>query len=483
MAPPQSPVQPSCPPTPHPLEPVSLSTPITPSCQPTLLAVTCLITLLFTLTQTCAAPASYVDLIRAKKAGKPNIILFVVEDLGYGDLGCYGQQRIRTPHLDRLAGEGIRFQSWYTGNPAPQEGKWSILNGRMATPPAASTTKKPNASTLSLAILMQEAGYKTCALGVWSNNQSGSGQTPLSQGFDEWLGFPDSERAQNYYPAAIWRNERQQPIPANTNGQNGLYLPDLLNQAAVNFIRTYRQFPFFLYISSPMPRANRALAAISGNGMEIKEPHAYSTEDWPAPERNKAAMISHLDESVGKLMALLDEISLDRETLILFTSASGPHADGGVNPDFFHSSGPFQGHKNSLSEGGLRVPCIVRWKGHVPAGKVVTTPAAHWDILPTLADLTSSTNLPPHQGISLAPLLAGKPAPQRSLPLYWNTRTPTPQQALRIQHWKLLQLSPDLPFSLFDLNSDPSEKYNLASQHPQVIQQAKAFLSSDLAAE
>ncbi|MFM1945623.1 MAG: hypothetical protein RI897_4605, partial [Verrucomicrobiota bacterium] len=423
-----------------------------------------LLALLFTLSSSLAAPATYIDLVRAKKAGKPNIILFVAEDLGYGDLGCYGQPRIRTPHLDQLAGEGIRFQSWYTGSPSPQLGKASILTGHMANPPG--SDPKVDANGLSLGALMQEAGYKTCALGVWNTSQPASRQTPLNQGFDEWLGLLDSDRTQSYYPAMVWRNERQQSIPANTNGQKGLYLPDLLDQAAINFIRTYRQFPLFLYVSSPMPRANRALAAISGNGMEIKEPHAYSTEDWPAPERNKAAMISHLDESVGKLMALLDEISLDRETLILFTSASGPHADGGVHPDFFHSSGPFQGQKNSLHEGDLRVPCIIRWKGHVPAGKVLTTPAAHWDILPTLCSLTFTTNLPPHQGISLAPVLQGQTAPHRNLPLYWNTTTPNPQHALRIQNWKLLKPGNNQPFALYNLDSDPGEKYDLASQHP-----------------
>lgn len=466
-------------PLPKPSNPISLSKPANRYNCHTHSSVG-LLTLLLTLSTSLAAPATYIDLVRAKKAGKPNIILFVAEDLGYSDLGCYGQPRIRTPHLDRLAGEGIRFQSWYTGNPSPQLGKASILSGQMGNP----TGNDPiNANRTPLGTLMQEAGYKTCALGVWKTSQPGSRQTPLSQGFDEWLGLLDSDRAQNYYPAMVWRNERQQPIPANTNGQKGLYLPNLLDQAAVNFIRTYRQFPLFLYISSPMPRADRALAAITGNGMEIAEPHAYSAEDWPSPEKNKAAMISHLDQSVGKLMALLDEINLDRETLILFTSASGPHADGGVNPDFFRSSGPFQGQKNSLHEGGLRVPCIIRWKGHVPAGKVLTTPAAHWDILPTLCEITTLTNLPPTQGISLVPLLAGQSAPTRQLPLYWHTATPNPQQALRIQNWKLLQSAPELPFTLYNLDSDPGEKYDLASQHPEIIAQAESFLRSTKSSE
>jgi len=436
-----------------------------------------LVTAAFAITAT-AAPANYVQLMRAKAAGKPNLILVVAEDLGYGDLGCYGQQRIRTPHLDRLAGEGMRFTHWYAGSPVAVSSRAALLTGFHSGHGPLRQGQSPalNSGCLTVATLLQDAGYKTCALGVWGLGRPGSEGTPNAQGFEEWLGFLDANLAQEYYPAALWRNDRRQDLPANTSGGQGLYAPDLFTQAALNFIRANKKFPFFLYLATPLPRANTGLAKLTGNGMEVPTPHAYSNRAWPEPERNKAAMITRLDDAIGELLALLDELDLADETLVIVTSTSGPHADGGVNPEFFSSAGALNGRKGTLYEGGLRVPFIVRWKGHVPAGKVNSELGAHWDF-PATAATFAQTNFPVAAGgLSLSPTLLGDPQTNRHEQLYWEIHQPGFGQALRSDNWKIIRNQEPQSLELYDLDKDPRERHNVAAEHPKVLQKLQALL-------
>jgi arylsulfatase A-like enzyme len=425
-----------------------------------------------------AAPANFVQLMRAKAAGKPNLILIVAEDLGYGDLGCYGQQRIRTPNLDRMAGEGMRFTQWYAGSPDAVSSRAALLTG-YSRPLKDVENPTLDSKSLSVATLLQNAGYKTCALGVWGLGRAGTQGTPNARGFDEWLGFLDADRAQDYYPATLWRNDRRQDLPANTSGGQGLYAPDLLTKAALNFIVNYKKFPFFLYLATPLPRANGGLAKLTGNGMQVPTPHAYSNQEWPEPERNKAAMITRLDEATGEILDLLDELELADETLVIVTSASGPHADGGVNPEFFSSAGELRGLKDTLYEGGLRVPFIARWKGHVPAGKVSSRPGAHWDFPVTAAEV-AQTNFPaPTDGISVSPILQGDSGTNLHERFYWEIHHPHSGQALRSGNWKLIRNTETDALELYNLARDPRERHNVADEHPEVLGRLQSWLDEE----
>jgi arylsulfatase A-like enzyme len=429
---------------------------------------------------THAAPANYTQMMQAKKAGKPNIIFILADDLGYGDLGCYGQKRIRTPRLDRLAGEGTRFTHHYAGSTVCAPSRATLLTG-LHTGHArvrgnALVPLQPNDTTV--AQLLQTAGYRTCAIGKWGLGRERTSGHPNRQGFDEWLGYLDQTHAHDYYPPELWRNEQILTLPENANGQQGHYSHDLFTDAALRFIRNHQKFPFFLYLAYTIPHANTALGRLTGNGMQVPTPHAYSTEPWPEPERNKAAMISRLDADIGRLLDLLDELHLAHETIIFFSSDNGPHQAGGVDPAFFESSGPLRGIKRDLYEGGIRVPMIVRWKGRVPAGRVSNQIWAFWDFLPTAAELALSKPPPNLDGISFAPTLLGQTQTHTHEFLYWEFHENGFHQAVRHHDWKAVRHGLDQPIELYHLPTDPSEQHNVATHQPAVTHRIQQFLAT-----
>lgn len=420
-------------------------------------------------------------------APRPNIILILADDLGYGDLGCYGQQKIKTPNLDRLASEGMTFTQFYAGSTVCAPSRCVLMTGKHTGHARIRGNGKGQyplqPQDVTVAELLQSASYRTCALGKWGLGDDGSTGAPRQKGFHEFFGYLTHGHAHDYYPDFLWRNEGKINFDVNRNGGRGNYAHDLFPPAAVNFVRINRpdhQFPdrrFFIYLSVTIPHANNELGRETGNGMEVPDDAPYSQESWPQPEKNKAAMITRLDRDVGRLLDELKKLKADDNTLILFTSDNGPHREGGVDPKFFKSAGPLRGIKRDLYEGGIRVPMIARWPGKIPAGVTNDFAWSFADVLPTLAELGGAQLPPGLDGRSVMPTLLGQQ--QDALPyLYWEFHERGFQQALRTGDWKLLQTGQDKAYELYDLKADPGETVDLAAKHPEVVGQLSALLKS-----
>ncbi len=421
----------------------------------------------------------------AATAQRPNILFILADDLGYGDLGCYGQKKIRTPNIDRLAAEGMMFTQAYAGSTVCAPSRCALLTGKH-TGHCRIRGNSPRQQPLlpedvTLAEVLKGAGYKTCALGKWGLGDAGSTGIPRQQGFDEFLGYLTHGHAHDYTPDYLWRNAGQIYFEANRNGQSVTHVHDLFIEATMNFARIQRadiQYPdrrFFIYLAVTIPHANNELGRETGNGMEVPTDAPYSAEAWPQPEKNKAAMITRLDHDVGRIMARLKELKVDDQTIVLFTSDNGPHKEGGVDPAFFNSGGGLRGIKRDLYEGGIRVPLIVRWPGVVQAGVTNHSPVAFWDVMPTLAALAGAAAPSDTDGQSFLPaLLEGRTMTNRFL--YWEFHEKGFKQAARSGDWKAVKHDATKPLELYDLKADPAEKTDMAGRHPQVAAMMEELL-------
>ncbi len=428
---------------------------------------------------------------------RPNIIFILADDLGYGDLGCYGQKRIRTPNLDRLAAEGIRFTDFYAGSTVCMPSRAALMLGQhtghlnLRGNVGGGTLR---ADEVTVAQLLQRAGYRTGLIGKWGLSDEGLPGVPQKKGFDEFVGYLENVHAHDYYPAFLWRYDPPRAgfegfdgkltLLENSGGRKALYAPDLFTKAALNFIRynkpdfSNRYRPFFLCLNYTIPHANNELGARTGNGMEVPSDAPYSNEPWPQPEKNKAAMITRLDGYVGQLLEHLDKLKIAQDTVIFFSSDNGPHKEGGVDPKFFQSSGPFRGHKRDLTEGGIRVPMLVRWPARIKPGQVSDVPWAAWDFLSTAAEIARTETPPGIDGISVLPLLLGRPLTNRHEYLYWEFHEKGSKQAVRLDSWKGLRLRPGGPLELYDLKTDPGETRNLADQHPELVKRIEHIMAT-----
>jgi arylsulfatase A-like enzyme len=398
-------------------------------------------------------------------ARAPNIIFILADDLGYGDLGCYGQQQIRTPHLDQLAVDGMRFTSAYAGSTVCAPSRAVLMTGRhtghvhIRGNSRQQHPLRPRDKTV--AELLKRAGYRTAVIGKWGLGDAGSTGVPNKKGFDEWFGYLTHGHAHDYHPEFLWRNENKFVLDVNLEGRKGEYTPDWFTKAALNFIRDNWDRPFFLYLACTIPHANNELGRATGNGMEVPSDEPYSDKDWPQPEKNKAAMISRLDHDVGRLIARLKELRIDRHTVVFFSSDNGPHKEGGVNPEFFKSSGPLRGIKRDLYEGGIRVPMIVSWPGTIKAGTVSDFPWAFWDFLPTACELAGVSPPTDIDGQSILPTLKGGTQKPHEF-LYWEYHERGFHQAVRMGDWKLVVPGLGAPPQLFNLSRDPGEQHDVA---------------------
>ena len=301
---------------------------------------------------------------------KPNIVFILADDLGYGDLGCYGQKRIQTPNIDRLASEGVRFTQVYAGDTVCAPSRCALMTGKHTGHcriRGNGNNSTLEASEITVAKVLKKAGYGTGIFGKWGLGGAGSPGVPNLQGFDEWFGYLDQRHAHTYYPDHLWENQREFYIPKNFS-MTREYSHDMLTPRAINFIETSKKDPFFVYLAYTIPHANDELGAATGNGMEVPDFGPYKDENWPAPEKGFAAMITRMDKDVGKLMASLKSLGLDENTLVIFTSDNGAHKEGGHDPEVFHSHGDLRGIKRDLYEGGIRVPTMARWPGRIKAG-------------------------------------------------------------------------------------------------------------------
>ena len=418
-------------------------------------------------------------------ARRPNFVFILADDLGYGDLGCYGQSRIKTPQIDQLAREGRRFTACYAGSTVCAPSRCALLTGvHTGHARVRGNRNIPlRPEDVTLGEVLQDAGYATGMVGKWGLGREGSTGTPNKQGFAEWFGFLDQTHAHNYYPDHLWRNETRETIAGNevTRGvatRRQQYAPDLFLRASLDFLDQHQREPFLLMVTTTLPHANNERAQREGNGMEIPSDAPYGGESWPAAQRNHAAMITRLDGDVGQILQKLADLGIADNTVVCFTSDNGPLKEGGADPAFFGSSGPLRGFKRALYEGGIRVPMIVRWPGQIPAATASDAPWAFWDVLPTFAELAHAPAPSGIDGRSVVPLLRTNNPPPPHDPLYWEFHERGFSQAIRDGDWKAVRLAPGQPVELYNLQTDIGEAHNIASDHPAEADRLTRLLDS-----
>lgn len=443
------------------------------------------------------------------QASQPNIVFILVDDLGYGDLGCYGQKLIATPRLDQMAAEGMRFTDFYAGNTVCAPSRSVLMTGQhMGHTHVRGNASGPDMSKQSLrsedvtvAEVLKSVDYGTALCGKWGLGDEAPGGRdglPRRQGFDFFYGYLNQVHAHNYYPEFLWRNEEKvqtgnvvHSIDRAYGGFNGgwatekvAYSHDLIATEALGFIRQHASIdagakPFFLYLSLTIPHANNEATKGTGDGQEVPDYGIYADKDWPNADKGQAAMISRMDADVGRLLDLLDELGVGNNTVVMFSSDNGPHNEGGHNPERFDPNGPLQGMKRDLTEGGIRVPLIVRWPGHTPAGTTSDHVGYFGDLMATVAEL-SGAKLPGHtDSISFAPTITNRPESQQSHEyLYWEFYEQGGKQAVRSKNWKAIRM----PWmtgktQLFDLSNDIGEAHDIADVHPNIVKNLEAMMA------
>ncbi|MBN2307802.1 MAG: arylsulfatase [Candidatus Hydrogenedentes bacterium] len=424
---------------------------------------------------------------------KPNIIFILTDDLGYGDLGCYGQAQIETPCLDAMAAEGVRFTQCYAGSTVCAPSRCCLMTG-LHTGHAlvrgnARVPLRPD--DVTVAEILKAAGYTTGLVGKWGLGEPDTTGVPNRQGFDYFFGYLNQGRAHNYYPDYLWRNEERIELEGNVEDKDRprvsiertQYSHDLFTQEALAFVERHQAEPFFLYLAYTIPHANNERGRVDGDGMEVPDYGAYAGRDWPNPQKGHAAMIARMDRDVGRLFERLRALGLDDDTIVFFTSDNGPHKEGGADPAFFQSAGPLRGYKRDLYEGGIRVPGMVRWPGRIAPGALSDHVWAFWDFLPTAAELAGVDAPAGLDGISFVPALLGEAAagrPQENHDfLYWEFHEgPASKQAARTGDWKGVRLQPDRPLELYNMAADVGEKNDIAGNHPDVVARIEAYLAT-----
>ncbi len=416
----------------------------------------------------------------------PNIVLILADDLGYGDLGCYGQQQIRTPHLDRLAEEGMRFTRFYAGSTVCAPSRCTLMTGLHTGHCLIRGNRRIDLRDhdLTVAELLGDAGYRTGMFGKWGLGSEGGSGLPTRQGFDAFFGYLDQGHAHNYYPTYLIRNEKRElldnvvpdegPHGRGVASEKKTYSHDLIMDEALKFVEKNHDRPFFLYLPVTIPHANNEAG---DEGMEVPSLGMYADRDWPEPEKGRAAMITYLDSGIGQLMERIKELGIDENTVVFFSSDNGPHNEGGSKSAFFNSSGSLRGSKRYLYEGGIRVPLIVRWPGKIKAGSVSDHVGAFWDFLPTAAALAGTKAPKDIDGISFAPTLLGKGDQKEHAYLYWEFHEHGKIQALLLENHKALRgLGKEV--LLYDLAEDPVEQHDIASERPDLVKKAEAIFAA-----
>jgi len=411
----------------------------------------------------------------------PNIIYILSDDLAQGDLGCYGQKLIRTPYLDRMAAEGTRYTQAYCGTSVCAPSRSSLMTGLHMghCPVRANREIQPEgqlplpAETLTVAQVLKQAGYATACMGKWGMGMFDTTGSPLRKGFDHFFGYNCQRHAHSYFPTYLYRDDQRFELRENVAGAKKTYAQDLIQNDVLDWVRGHREGPFFLFYAVTLPHGS----------YEIDKLGAYADRtDWTPQQKTYAAMVSRLDSDVGALLALLRELGLDDNTLVVFSGDNGssfaPNSEIGRRFDQT-MGGRLRGFKRGLYEGGLRQAALARWPGTVPAGRVSDEPWAFWDFLPTCAELAGAS-LPAGckpDGLSLVPYLKGGPAPRREC-FYWELHEGASIQALRMGDWKAVRNFADQPTELYDLARDPGETTDMAAQHRDVVARAEKLMAA-----
>ena len=425
-------------------------------------------------------------------AQAPNLIWIMADDLGYGELGCYGQKVIPTPHIDRMAKEGMRFTHYYSGATVCAPSRCVLMTGlhqghaRVRGNKAAVGLTKAD---VSVATVLQQAGYRTACIGKWGLGEHDGTEEglPKHQGFDRFFGYLNHTHAHNHFPDYLWRDDAKEKLPnvvVPVGAKGGgyatkavAYADDLFADEALKFVSEKSTKPFFLYWSMVSPHANNERQTALGDGANVPDYGDFADKPWPVQDRGHAAMIARLDRYVGRMLEQLQTLGIAQNTLVIFTSDNGPHKESGHDLTRFQPSGPFTGIKRSLTDGGIRVPFIASWKNHITAGQVVEAPVASIDATATalkfagvLAPEPSTKAEAKLDGINLMPLLTGKTTQLPERPLFWRVGK---KNALRLGDWKLIRDGKE--WQLYDLTHDISETRNLATQEPARVQQLSAL--------
>jgi uncharacterized sulfatase len=409
----------------------------------------------------------------ASAASRPNIIYIMADDLGYGDLGCYGQQVLQTPRIDQLSREGMRFTDHYAGHTVCRPSRLVLLTGRHSGNTAISSNAPYHfpQGARTVTSLLQEAGYHTGGIGKWALGGAETTGAPWKQGFDFWFGYLDQSRAHNFYPEYLWRNDGKFPLRGNVEGpqknvstSKESWSHTAMTGQSLEWIRKAKdRQPFLFQAHYTVPHTNNEAGRVEGDGQEVPDYGRWKDEEWPNPEKGFAEMISRLDRDVGRIVDLLKELGIEKNTLVLFTSDNGPHQEGGHEMEFFNSNGPLRGYKRDLYDGGIRVPMIAWWPETIAPDSVTDHPSAFWDFLPTACELAGITPPDDIDGISYLPTLTGR-AQKAHEHLYWQSNDQ--KQAVRKGPWKGVRVKKGGPVELYDLRADIGERNNVADDHP-----------------
>lgn len=439
------------------------------------------------------------DSIRAEgetRSQKVNVILINADDLGYGDLGCYGQKQIPTPALDTMAREGMRFTQFYAGSTVCAPSRSVLMTGLHTghTPVRGNGGKEQQtlpATSVTVAELCKSQGYRTALIGKWGLGEEETEGHPLNQGFDFFYGYLNQVHAHNHYPEFLWRNLQREPLPnivqkppkqpSSLGGmatEKKVFANDRFIAESLDFIEQNKEQTFFLYLALVLPHANNEARGMSGNGSESPNISKFADKPWDEASRGFAAMVTDVDLAVGKVLDKLKAAGIDDRTMVLFTSDNGPHQEAGHDLQLFNSSGGLRGTKRALYEGGIRVPLIARLPKAIAANSVTPHIAYQADILSTVADLIGEPAPKNLDGISFLPTLQGNADAQEAHRyLYWEFYEQGSRQAVRFGRWKAIRepmLTGDI--QLFDLSVDEAETKNIASRHSEVLKQAAAMM-------
>ncbi len=403
---------------------------------------------------------------------RPNIVFILADDLGNFDLGCYGQKLIQTPNIDALAAGGMRFLQAYAGGTVCAPSRSCLMTGQhtghttiRANHSTRTKQRVPmNAGDLTVAKVLKGAGYSTGIFGKWGLGEPATAGVPTRQGFDDWFGFLNQDHAVDYYPDYLWRNERKETIQGNVNGGKKEYTTDLFTREARRFIRAHQREPFFLYLAYTAPHKD----------LQVPRDEWYSSRPWGEDDKLYAAMVTHMDRSIGEVMALLKELKLADDTVVFFSSDNGAGHKSGL--PLFKSTGPLRGAKGDVYEGGIRVPLLARWPGRIKAGAVSELPCAFWDFLPTAVELAGARTPAGIDGVSILPALTGGRQRPREF-LYWENHGKRFEQAVRMGEWKAIRKGLDGPIELYHLAEDTGEKNDVAARNPAVVARVREILS------
>lgn len=449
----------------------------------------------------CLLPGLLLGVVSLSAAApaRPNLIYILADDLGYAELGCYGQKVILTPQIDRMAKEGVRFTQFYAGATvcAPSRsvlmtglhhGHTRVRGNASGSNPLAQSLRTED---VTVAKVLQQAGYRTALIGKWGLGDVGAAEDglPRKQGFDEFYGYLSQHHAHNHFPDFLWRNETKEPlrnvvVPVGKDGAGYAtkaeqYADDLFAEESLRFVTANKDRPFFLYWSMVIPHANNERAARLGDGAEVPDYGAYAEASWPGPDKGQAAMITRMDGMVGRMLEHLRKLGIAENTLVVFTSDNGPHNESRHDLRRFEPAGPFSGIKRSLTDGGIRVPFVAWWPGRIKPGAECETPAYAGDWFATASELAGAK---PPEGLdseSLVPALEGRATRPTHDYFYWEFHEGGFKQATLYRgRWKAIrQGAPDRVVRLFDIRADPGETHDIATEQPAIAEKLGEYLS------